>query len=66
VTKLPEPAPIYREKPTPESAVEEVIPEPTFEVEPATEAVTPAAEPEPVPAAACLFQSFQIVPKFRN
>ena len=51
VTKLPEPPPVFREKPTPEPAVEEAILEPPLEVEPATEAVTPTAEPEPVPAA---------------
>lgn len=51
VTKLPEPPPVFREKPAPEPAVEEALPEPALEVEPATEAVTPTAEPEPAPAA---------------
>lgn len=50
VTKLTEPPPVFREKPTPEPTVEEAIAEPPLEVEPATEAVTPTAEPEPVPA----------------
>jgi hypothetical protein len=51
VTKLPEPPPVFREKPTPEPVVEEALPEPPLEVEPATEAVAPTVEPEPVPEA---------------
>jgi len=35
VTKLPEPPPVFRAKPAPEPVVEEAIPEPTPEVEPA-------------------------------